>query len=486
MSSTPEEQQNRSAFKWTIVGCGSLVFVLILASGLYVRLSGSAPVVEPFDVDAFVSISVPAEKNAARFYREAAPLFVRHETPLLTPAQSEAFDKSSDEALAKDWKFANKDVRDWLEANRPAMEIWKRGSELRECLDVPPDKVHLTIDSPLGIVGGGTFALPAVLEAARLTSQGRIDEAWDWYRSVLRSSRHIGMHAATIWRGVGAAMHAIAATAIISWAARPEVTAAQLRNALDETLAIDAMTPPMSDSFKVDYLAAINNLGEAEAELGRRATIMNVFGARQQARRSLRLIFTNWLSQVDRPRFRRTAIHRGNPDLPALYELDSGAPPGSPSPAEIESQYGLASELLQVVLSDTIGSEWVVFDATDREQARRSALILALALELYDREHGELPAELEALVDAGYLKSIPADPFGKGEPFRYRRAANPADGGLLWSVWTDGIDQDGKVSVDAQPNDSPGVSVGDKCFAIRVPAADKQRSCAPAKPSAKP
>jgi hypothetical protein len=481
MSDGPEAHPTSSTVKWTI-GLSVLgVLVLFLGSALYLRLSKSSlPNVEPFDIDAFTSISVPNENNAAKLYREAAPLFVEHQTASLKPTEMEAFDKSYDEAVASDWKFANDDVRRWLEANRPAMEIWKRGSQLDDSLDVPPGNVHLATDSSLATISARAFARLAVLEAARLTAQGRIDESWDWYRSVLRSSRHIGMHACALWRLVGVAMQAIAADAIISWSARPEVTAAQLRKALDETRAIDAMTPPASDCFKAEYLATINSLDEAEAELGGAATVFNLFGAREHARRSLRLIFANWLSQVDRPRFQRTEIHRGEPDL---YERDSAAPPGSPSAANIQSQCGLSSPgPSSVLLKLMLPAGLPVIDGIDREEVRRRALILAVALELYDREHGELPPSLEALVRAGYLKSIPADPFGKGERFHYRRAESPAECGLLWSVWTDGIDQDGKICVDTHPGDT----TGDKCFVIRVPPAAKQRSAGSTPQSAKP
>ncbi|HEV3301077.1 MAG TPA: hypothetical protein VG055_15610 [Planctomycetaceae bacterium] len=477
----PEAHPTSSTLKWTIGLCVLAVLVLFLGSALYLRLSKSSiPNVEPFDIDSFTSISVPNEKNAPNRYREARLLLVEHETASLKPTEVEAFDKSYDEAVARDWKSANADVRRWLDANHPAMEIWKRGSQLDDSLDVPPGKVHLATDSSLATISARAFARLAVLEAARLTAEGRNDEAWDWYRSVLRSSRHIGMHACTIWRLVGVAIQAIATDAIISWAARPELTAAQLRKALNETLAIDAMTPPASDCFKAEYLATINSLDDAEAELGGVATVFNIFGAREHARRSLRLIFANWLSQVDRPRFQRTEIHRGEPDL---YERDSAAPPGFPSAADIQSQCGLSSTgpgsiLLKLMLPAGLP----VIDGIDREQARRAALILTLALELYDREHGELPPNLEALVRAGYLKSIPADPFGKGEPFHYRRAENPAEGGLLWSVWTDGIDQDGKICVDTHPGDT----TGDKCFVIRVPLAAEQRSAGSAPHSTKP
>jgi len=105
------------------------------------------------------------------------------------------------------------------------------------------------------------------------------------------------------------------------------------------------------------------------------------------------------------------------------------------------------------------------FDAADRDRARQSALVLGVALELYHREHGQFPAGLDELVKGGYLKSVPADPFGKGEPFHYRRETDPQQGAILWSVWTDGIDQNGKIEVD---RDREGAS-GDKIFRIASP-----------------
>jgi hypothetical protein len=66
------------------------------------------------------------------------------------------------------------------------------------------------------------------------------------------------------------------------------------------------------------------------------------------------------------------------------------------------------------------------------------------ALQLHEREHGEFPATLAELVKNGYLKSIPLDPFGKGEPFHFRREDGSRKGGVLWSVCVDGRDEEGK------------------------------------------
>ncbi|HET6328634.1 MAG TPA: hypothetical protein VFG04_28380, partial [Planctomycetaceae bacterium] len=389
----------RTVLKWT-AALGIFLVLALLFSGLYLRSSGpSVPDVEPFDVDAFVGKPVPAEKNAATFYREAMPRFVDQKTLLLKGRpQEEAFEKSREQAVESDWKFANEDVRHWLEANRPAMETWKQGSKFDESREIPPNLLDINTDVSLTIAAR-TFDSLALLEAARLNAHGQVDEAWGWYRSALRSSRHIGMNASAIWRLVGCAMLANVTGPAIAWSARPEVTAAQLRKALDDLRAIDAMTPPPSDCLKAEYLLTKNSLDEVEADLGRIATVLNALGAHEHSRRSLRWIFANWLSQADRPRFQRTPIHPGKPEV---YELDSGALPGSPSAAEIQNQFGGSSFRVDLRLAELfLPAGFVVIDATDREQARRAALILALALQLYGREHGELPPDLSALVSAG-------------------------------------------------------------------------------------
>ena len=76
-----------------------------------------------------------------------------------------------------------------------------------------------------------------------------------------------------------------------------------------------------------------------------------------------------------------------------------------------------------------------------RAGSMNRALLLRLALRAYQLEHnGAPPPNLQALVPH-YIKAVPADPFGAGEPFRYR-----TDGvsHTLWSIGPDGVDDGGK------------------------------------------
>jgi hypothetical protein len=77
------------------------------------------------------------------------------------------------------------------------------------------------------------------------------------------------------------------------------------------------------------------------------------------------------------------------------------------------------------------------------------AVLVTLAVERYARERGGYPDHLDHLVQAGYLETIPNDPFGDG-PLTYRKTPT---GFLLYS-WAENLtDEEGTPSVgkDGQP-----------------------------------
>ncbi len=61
-------------------------------------------------------------------------------------------------------------------------------------------------------------------------------------------------------------------------------------------------------------------------------------------------------------------------------------------------------------------------------------LMLRLALRAYQIEHGTPPRDLQSLVPA-YIQAVPADPFGKGEPLRYKTD------GVIYMLWSIGPDE---------------------------------------------
>lgn len=74
-----------------------------------------------------------------------------------------------------------------------------------------------------------------------------------------------------------------------------------------------------------------------------------------------------------------------------------------------------------------------------RRQSLERLLLLRLALRAFRAKHGVYPAQLADLTPA-ILTRVPVDPFGSGEPFRYRKTG---DSYTAWSIGPDGIDNGG-------------------------------------------
>jgi hypothetical protein len=72
-----------------------------------------------------------------------------------------------------------------------------------------------------------------------------------------------------------------------------------------------------------------------------------------------------------------------------------------------------------------------------RYRTEREATRTILALLIFERQKGTLPANLSDMVDAKILDSIPNDPFA-GAPISYSRERR-----IVWSVGEDGVNDDG-------------------------------------------
>jgi hypothetical protein len=436
---------------------------------------------EPFDVKKFRAVSVPYGQNAFVAYRHATGSMVRAYDILSRTAPGgivkwDPYLKSLDEALDKGWKFANDDVRQWVTENETALAAWSRGTECASASDRTPGPLGADESLGLTISSRGQrlpepmreFARLACLKAAQLDANGRPADAWIWYRAVLRSGSHLSMETALIGRLAGYAINDLAYSGIRRWAAQPQVGAGELRRALADAIAVNAMLPPPSEALKGEYFCWID-AGDRESvitvAIPQLGDYLPYVGYEERARRTLNLVYANLLSQADRPRWRRTP-NRGELGLFGRGSGASGAPgvyaDGIYSDEEIEQRilaFRPDREIAKILLPPK-----TLFDVFDRERTQQSALVLGLALQLHAREHGEFPASLDELVRNGYLKAIPPDPFGKGEPFRYRCELNRQDA-VLWSVGMDGIDQQGKI--DAWRNTRH--RTGDEIFKIHAP-----------------
>ena len=400
---------------------GGVLVVASLWAWWALQLWGLPDVGDPFDVAAFESYRVPPERNAFFDYQIAASMLNATRGKLAAGGKHARLHTSPET-----WAQADEGWRDLLSQSGESLTNWRAGSEKPETLHEHPDglsfRTLLPITQELRLL-----TTLAILEGSRLEADGDLAGAWGWYRAVLRSSRHSGRHGFLIERLVGAAMHDAASKALTRWAADPRVDAPMLRQALDEVIAIDAMTVPRSDVLKLQYLLIVHALDDPNliedvlvskilpddptdwcqdlpvsdaAKKPIQAARVAMSNDRERSLRLARLMTANWLPQVDKLPSRRSRLARQDPPI---YEADPAAPPSSRAlPPEKLSKW-LDSSLLAIRYFRAL---YKYAPSIDRERTRQARLVVYLAGELYRREHDGPPASPQILVGP-YLKALP-------------------------------------------------------------------------------
>ncbi|HET6325856.1 MAG TPA: hypothetical protein VFG04_14360 [Planctomycetaceae bacterium] len=407
---------------------------------------------EPFDVKAFEAYSLPAGKNADSLYLLAQRSLVKLDHKRAAFARSEAAEKSARQAALLGWGEANDDVRKWLDANEKALGAWKSGTMWAEAIEVPLRELNFESDLPVSN-DARTFVKLALAKASQLTHEEQTAEAWTWYRATLRASRHLGMRGGVVERMVGADVYRLARDPILNWAACTQVSAADLRQALDDIVAIDSMTAPLSRSLKVEYLGVRHSINLVLTNLRKEhpfvAVAIRQSGRPEQMMRVANLYFANWLANADRPRSQRRP--RIDKEV-GLFEPAPGSP-RLPPPRVLKKLIAMQLSGLEPnmgvikspIVDYALPGMMFLFDTVDQDQVNRAAVITGLALQLYLRDHGRFPQAVSELVSARYLKILPRDPYGNGESIHYRLESKPPERAVVWSVGLGGISEAGEL-----------------------------------------
>jgi hypothetical protein len=281
------------------------------------------------------------------------------------------------------------------------------------------------------------------------------------------------MHGGIVERMVGTEIYRLARDPILHWAARSQVSAADLRQALADIVALDSMTAPLSRTLKVEYLSVRHSIRLVLANLRKEHPIGAVAtresGRPEKMLRVANVYFSNWLANAERPRWQRKPM---SDKKVGLFDPDPGSPK-LPSARELKKLFAMQLSGLEPnmgmisspIVDYALPGMMSLFDIVDRDRVDRTAVMVGVALELYFREHGRFPPSLSELVQAGYLKSIPIDPFGSGEPIHYRVEGSPASNAVVWSVGLEGVNQAGKLPIGR----SDERSTNDTVFEIAAP-----------------
>ena len=407
--------------------------MLVLAIGLTVAatalavwwlnsLNGLPDIGDPFDVAAFRAFRVPDGQNAFTFLRRAEEK--------LTPFPSSY--------LALSWSEADPKLREWVQANRQAIELFQRGADQPAAANPDGDSV----------VNGQRLALLVLLEAGRREASGDMAGSWDCYRAILRMATHIRRRGSLAQRvDLYVYWDGLARQRLATWAADPKTTIPQLHGALDEALKSEPEPEWDSVAIKAGYLAMMRSLEqpvplsiqqdlgwEYHLSLGDMQLSDNMAGyldagcrfllrEPERSRRVLRLLCANWLAHVERqepgpqPPAIRAAfsllkstnpMRRGKTRV-CLYPIGPRAPAGARAlPPEELARWLVATNdaKLRIIVANSIQWPWSPDRLRDRKDYRE--LVVMLAEEIYRRERGSRPPSEDALVGT-YLKSLPDD-----------------------------------------------------------------------------
>ena len=435
---------------WSVWGLLAVVLLAVVPFAVRACFLASVPEMpEPFDVAAFVGDDIPPAENAFTEYRAAATMRLQLLENMRQRAGAEP--ANHEEVYKNGWEAADAAMRSWVDEHRPALAVWRRGSEKERALDASP--ATMTFSTQLAAAQElRSFVRIALVDQMRCLHEGDVDEAWKLARAGYRSGGHASRRGPIIAGLVGIALHAMSAGGMQRWAEHPAVTADQLREGLAQIKADFALYESQSNLLRTEYLALrnslripgwMNNLGPvggqvdaipARVQLG----FFWMVGEPDLTTRLSRHIIANQIREIDKPlALRRKLVGSG---FAMLFDID---PTVARAPSELDATQIDRAVKLSIVSKMLLPMPKQVDDSYLRFLGRQAALVVMLAAQTYRRDKGEFPESLDQLVPK-YVGTVPLDPCDhSGGRIRYRRDSPTK--AVVWSVGFDGNDNEGDV-----------------------------------------
>ena len=428
---TAETPVFRPRKRWRRALNALLGLAIVVALGVGVlrvtSLWGIPDAPEPFDVAAFEAETVPDDRNAAVLFLEARRLI---------GGPNATWAIWGNRYPGHEWRDSGPDVRRWVADHRPALEVWRRGTERPDAWKARRGtgwSSGFLIDDDLP-----NWMRTAALEASRLEEAGDLAGAWVWHRARLRAALLVGRRAGLLERRNTSFFFDEAATRARIWADCDGMTTDVLRRAIADVEAMAALHGTEADSLKRTYIeqaAEIDDPGlafrlfepppngskvppigsppgrrlpEPFASYYRRADL-SLRAEPERSRQINRLIFANWLAQADKGPGGRAKVISTDPlvfdagpgaSLGRPRATSPGSPPAAPLFALVRGGFGAPPP------SWPIPDRWPRLFAADRRA--RANLIVALAVRIYEIETGAVPPD-DAMVVGAVLPKFPDD-----------------------------------------------------------------------------
>jgi hypothetical protein len=419
----------RSRLRQLLFAAAALTVVLAVGAAAFTAwwlnsLNGLPDVGDPFDVAAFCALQTPDEENSFLLLRQAlyklAPL---PELPRTAGAGG----------LTGGWSTAHPKLQGWVNANREALQLFVGATGKADGIAHSPRQSYSRRNDYVRPI---LLVRLALLEGSRRQERGDIAGAWECYRAILRTTTLFRRRGDMYERVRANGLHGLLRPALASWSADPRTTTVQLRRALDEVIASEPRAEWDAFSLKLEYLDVMQFLERPAATmdqshwesdalryrriadlqvpenlgLGMVAAHRFVLREPQRSKRVARLLFANWLAHVEAPGTdaQQPAVRASLKiaewfDVP-LYPSGAGALAAARALSARElAKWLVSTRDLKLYLTAV---PWPA--VRSKEKSGHHDLVVALAEELYRREHGNPPPSEDALVGT-YLERLPAD-----------------------------------------------------------------------------
>lgn len=377
---------------------GLIVGAAALLAWRQSSLRGLPDIGDPFDVAAFTARDVADSDNAWIDYLRALEALDDRVLSGLT--------EDLRAARTADWAVVSPALKAWCARNRPALELWRRGSDKPAArppwLDQAGDPYATWAPRSENLQH---FNFLALIEAARRREEGDFDGAWTWYRALLRNGLLQQRRNGEFARLCGMGNVTFASQGIEVWAKDPRNDATSIRRALADVREAEALIVPNSETLKAEYLQLMKRLDDpswVRTRLRGQDPMTTGWGGiedqwyrhlpgyleaswwlrrePERSRRAARIAYANWLAHCDGP----TSFHPPeSATYPGLFMTD---------PKSITMAYAYPPELHDWIESSrlwqlaALDQPRATDDFAGRQQARLTTIIGVLEREVAGRE----------------------------------------------------------------------------------------------------
>ncbi|MEZ6045911.1 MAG: hypothetical protein R3C11_10115 [Planctomycetaceae bacterium] len=401
------------------LGLVLVMLVYFIAWRTY-RIHSIPDVGAPFDVEAYLAKYELAENQYQEIFVETFELSLEIDSDKLTSDGYSDFDRERTILLENFQAFS--EFQSHFELLQPLLDRWKAVAEHTDGFLIHPyEYPGPEIEFSLSFVDDLNNLI--LLESANLIHKNELEKTWDLYRDYLLIQKQ---SRAGSFRN---SYHAIEHFELFSdqfriYLENSELTTDRLRQIHQEMNSIIETYPPLHEVFYYDYVRSWHAYTSKHQNF-----IDSASGKKELMRRSLNLFLNNWLAHCDEPQ----DVRPGH----LIYEFES-------IPHELMMEYNPYAErryaYSESYKRDQYAAELITaFDHLKNEEALASPLEFGLtayeaklrqqdqnnwlnqlhfALQIYQREKGVFPTNLEELVP-GYLKELPPENRTTGRPIHY-------------------------------------------------------------------